>query len=137
MPIIRLTRRGTIGQCNCKVGGCRICGSACRRCKCACDGVAPLDALKRKVGKVPKKRQTQSKLQNNRKKRQCTKKGVAGVICTANDNENDHDNDIGIMEEKNSMNKLDEKSVCVEVKDSTREPQLRSNRRENSQVKKK
>ena len=57
MPIIRLTRRGTIGQCNCKVGGCRKCGSACRRCKCACDGISPLDALQRRVGKHRKKAQ--------------------------------------------------------------------------------
>ena len=63
---------GNVGICSCKVGACRKCGSTCKRCKCACDGVAPLDALKRKVGKVAKKRQTQSKLQNNRKKRQCT-----------------------------------------------------------------
>ena len=57
MPIIRLTRQGTIGQCNCKVGGCRKCGSACCRCKCACDGISPLDALCRRVGKQKKKPQ--------------------------------------------------------------------------------
>ena len=51
MPGIRLTRRGTIGICSCKVGGCRKCGSSCRRCKCACDGISPLEALSRKVGK--------------------------------------------------------------------------------------
>ena len=51
MPGIRLTRRGTIGICSCKVGGCRKCGSTCRRCKCACDGISPLEALSRKVGK--------------------------------------------------------------------------------------
>ena len=51
MSSIRLTRRGTIGDCTCKVGGCRKCGSSCRRCKCACDGISPLEALSRKVGK--------------------------------------------------------------------------------------
>ena len=64
MPIIRLTRRGTIGPCNCKVGGCRKCGSMCRRCKCACDGISPLDALKRTVGKRRKKPQL---MQDNEK----------------------------------------------------------------------
>ena len=57
MPIIRLARRGTVGPCNCKVGGCRKCGSMCRRCKSACDGISPLDALKRTVGKRRKKPQ--------------------------------------------------------------------------------
>ena len=57
MPIIRLTRQGTIGQCNSKVGGCRKCGSTCRRCKCACDGISPLDALCRRVGIQKKKPQ--------------------------------------------------------------------------------
>lgn len=55
MPILRVTRQGAIGQCDCKVGGCRVCGSTCRRCKCSCDGVSPLDALNRKVGKRPKR----------------------------------------------------------------------------------
>ena len=55
MPILRVTHQGAIGQCDCKVGGCRICGSTCRRCKCSCDGVSPLDALNRKVGKRPKR----------------------------------------------------------------------------------
>ena len=64
MTIIRLTRRGTIGPCNCKVGGCRKCGSMCRRCKCACNGISPLDALKRTVGKRRKKPQL---MQDNEK----------------------------------------------------------------------
>ena len=44
MPV--LTRRGLIGDCNCKVGACRKCGSTCKRCKCSCDGVSPIDAMK-------------------------------------------------------------------------------------------
>ncbi len=42
-----LTRRGLIGECSCKVGACRKCGSGCKRCKCNCDGVSPLEAIKR------------------------------------------------------------------------------------------
>ena len=58
MPIIRLTRQqGTIGQCNCKVGGCPKCSSACHQCKCACDDISPLDALCRRVGKQKEKPQ--------------------------------------------------------------------------------
>ena len=57
MPIIRLTRQGTIGQCNIKVGGSCQCGSACRQCKCAYDGISPLDALCRRVGKQKRKPQ--------------------------------------------------------------------------------
>ena len=44
MPTI--TRRGLIGECSCKVGACRKCGSRCKRCKCSCDGVSPLEAVK-------------------------------------------------------------------------------------------
>ena len=51
MPGIRLTRRGTIGDCYSKAGGCRKCCSSYRLCKCACDGISPLEALSRKVGK--------------------------------------------------------------------------------------
>ena len=51
MPILRVTQQGTIAQCDCKVGGCHICGSACPHCECSCGGVSPLDALNRKVGK--------------------------------------------------------------------------------------
>ena len=43
----RVTRRGLVGKCSCKVGACRICGSSCKRCMCACDGVKPIDALAR------------------------------------------------------------------------------------------
>ena len=50
MPIIRVTRQGLIGQCDCKVGGCCICSSSCRHYKCSYDGVSPLDALNRKAG---------------------------------------------------------------------------------------
>ena len=42
-----LTRRGLIGECSCKVGACRKCGSRCKRYKCNCDGVSPLEAVKR------------------------------------------------------------------------------------------
>ena len=88
MPIIRVTRRGSIGQCSCKVGGCRKRGSACRQCKCACDGVAPLDALCRKIGKVAKKTTRKPRLQKNstRKRRQCPKKVVGGGIRMLNEN---------------------------------------------------
>ena len=48
MPV--LTRRGLIGDCNCKVGACRKCGSTCKRCKCSCDGVSPINAMKRYHG---------------------------------------------------------------------------------------
>ena len=44
---LRVTRRGTIGPCKCKVGPCRKCGSKCKRCKCQCDGFSILDTLKR------------------------------------------------------------------------------------------
>ena len=44
---LRVTRRGTIGPCKCKVGSCRKCGSKCKRCKCQCDGFSILDTLKR------------------------------------------------------------------------------------------
>ena len=57
MPTIRLTRQGSIGQCNCKVGGCHKCSSVCPRCKCACNGISPLDTLCRRVGKQKKKPQ--------------------------------------------------------------------------------
>ena len=45
MPTI--TRRGLSGECSCKVGACRKCGSRYKRCKCNCDGVSPLEAVKR------------------------------------------------------------------------------------------
>ena len=70
MPIIRVTRQGSIGQCDCKVGGCRICGSSCRRCKCSCDGVSPLDALNRKLG-GQRKRSTKSKRTNDEDWNKC------------------------------------------------------------------
>ena len=44
---LRVTRRGTIGPCKCKVGPCRKCGSKCKRCKCQCDGYSILDTLNR------------------------------------------------------------------------------------------
>ena len=51
-----LTRRETVGKCPCKVGALRQCGSSCRRCKCSCDGVSPLEAMKRyQSGKRSKK----------------------------------------------------------------------------------
>ena len=57
MPV--LTRRGLIGDCNCKVGACRKCGSSCKRCKCSCDGVSPIDAMKQYHGaKKAKKRRS-------------------------------------------------------------------------------
>ena len=71
MPIIRVTRQGSIGQCDCKVGGCRICGSSCRRCKCSCDGVSPLDALKRKAGGQRRKRSTKSTGTNDEGRNKC------------------------------------------------------------------
>ena len=49
--VTRITRRGTIGECDCRRGGCRKCGSKCRRCKCACDGISPFDALERFRGR--------------------------------------------------------------------------------------
>ena len=52
MPVTR--RSGNIGPCSCKVGACRKCGSACKRCKCSCDGVSPIEALRRHAGR-PKK----------------------------------------------------------------------------------
>ena len=70
MPILRVTRQGSIGQCDCKVGGCRICGSSCRRCKCSCDGVSPLDALSRKAGGQRSTR-TKRKRTNNGDRNKC------------------------------------------------------------------
>ena len=121
MPIIRITRRGTIGQCSCKVGGCRKCGSACRRCKCACDGVAPLDALSRKVGKVAKKTTRKQRLQktsSTRKRRQSTKKVVGGGIHMLNENNitnDNNDNTLTIQTDK----QLDNNNVCVEVTETS------------------
>ena len=42
-----MARRGLAGKHFCKVGACRICGSACKRCKCACNGLKPINALAR------------------------------------------------------------------------------------------
>ena len=55
MPVTR--QSGNIGPCSCKVGACRKCGSKCKRCKCSCDGVSPIEALRRNAGrpKKPKK----------------------------------------------------------------------------------
>ena len=61
--VMVLTRRRQIGKWNCKVGGWRKYGIQCKGCKCSCDGVSPLEALKRMRGaqKGPKKRRSQAK----------------------------------------------------------------------------
>ena len=51
-----LLRGRNIGKCSCKVGSCRKCGSACRRCLCDCDGIKPIDALKRSRGRPRQKK---------------------------------------------------------------------------------
>lgn len=38
------------GRCKCKTGKCWLCSSPCRRCGCACDGVHPAIAIRRKRG---------------------------------------------------------------------------------------
>ena len=141
MPIIRVTRRGTIGQCSCKVGGCQKCGSACRRCKCACDGVAPLDALNRKVGKVAKKSTRKQTLQRTsittrRNKRRQTKNVVGGDICTLNENDipNDVDDEPPTATQKDNK-QVDNTYVCVEVTDTTTSNKKPTRRDEDSEKK--
>ena len=135
MPIIRVTRRGTIGNCSCKVGGCRKCGSACRRCKCSCDGVAPLDALSRKVGKVAKKSTRKPRLQkySTRKRRQCQKKVVVGGIHTKrNENDtitNDNNNDNSLIQ---TDKQLDNNDVCAEVTETSTKKKSSTTRDEES-----
>ena len=58
---LRVTRRGTIGPCKCKVGPCRKCGSKCKRCKCQCDGFSILDTLNRLRNSKEKSSQSRRK----------------------------------------------------------------------------
>ena len=62
---LRITRRGTIGPCKCKVGSCRKCGSRCKRCKCQCDGFSILDTLDR----ISKNQYDKDALKNKKKRR--------------------------------------------------------------------
>ena len=130
-----------VGQCSCKVGGCRKCGSACRRCKWACDGVAPLDALNRKVGKVAKKSTGKQTLQRTsittrRNKRRQTKNVVGGDICTLNENDipNDVDDEPPTATQKDNK-QVDNTYVCVEVTDTTTSNKKPTRRDEDSEKK--
>lgn len=57
-------------MCSCKVGRCD-CGSTCKRCGCACDGVAPADAVKRQRGR-PKAIREEESVAPVRKKRRAS-----------------------------------------------------------------
>ena len=69
---LRLTRRGTIGLCQCKVGACRKCGAACKRCKCRCPGYSVLETVEQmrlrneKDNKIKKKSKAKRKTQDTK-----------------------------------------------------------------------
>ena len=46
----RVTRRGLVGKCSCKVAAYKICGSSCKHCICACNSVKFIDVLARYRG---------------------------------------------------------------------------------------
>ena len=52
----RVLRSRSVGKCSCKVGRCRICGSACKRYKCSCNGFSPLEDLSRRMGRPKRKK---------------------------------------------------------------------------------
>ena len=68
MPNSKLSIPQLKHTCCCKVGGYRKCGFSCHWCKYTCNGIAPLDALSRRVGKGqenPRKLQVQSTRKND------------------------------------------------------------------------
>ena len=54
----RIADKTSRETCECKVGGCSICGSRCKRCMCACNGIDPFNAMKRSRGGNRKRRST-------------------------------------------------------------------------------
>ena len=66
---LRVTRRGTIGPCKCKLGPCRRCGGTCRRCKCTCKGYSVLDTIDRIRRKQMKKGTTETTKSKSKPKR--------------------------------------------------------------------
>ena len=61
----RVTRRGLVGKCSCKVGACIICGSSCKCCKCTCNGVKSIDALARYSEEAQSESRSKKKDQTN------------------------------------------------------------------------
>ena len=67
---LRLTRRGTIGLCQCKVGACRKCGAACKRCKCRCPGYSVLETIERMRLRNQKDKSIKKKVKPQRKRQE-------------------------------------------------------------------
>ena len=88
--MVTITRRGTIGECDCRRGGCRKCGSKCRRCKCSCDGISPLDALERFRGRPQINNNVSPKTKPTRKWDNDTEKKPAQKKANQNTNKKEY-----------------------------------------------
>ena len=67
---LRLTQRGTIGICQCKVGACPKCGAACKRCKCRCPGYSVLETIERMRLRNQKDKSIKKKVKPQRKRQE-------------------------------------------------------------------
>ena len=134
----RVTRRGQVGKCSCKVGACRICGSSCKRCKCSCDGVNPIDALARHKGaqskKAKRKNVEPTKQMPSRKSKRCN--AASGCVDASQGSNDDDDSTYVEKNDNESDDSLEVTShMSHSMKSLSRMQKAHNKENEKSQVK--